>query len=231
MQLAPLYPIVYQLLKPAFPGCLWAGPGHSPLVALTFDDGPHPRYTPKLLEVLDTYDISATFFWLGVSIKRAPQIAQAVYERGHWMGLHGYTHQAFPLMSEQQLKQSLEQTQWEIAQALQLEYDLIQQTVRDVRPPNGLFMPQTLEQLCRWNYRPVMWSVVPEDWVRPGVSVVVQRVIQQVRPGSLIVLHDGYFGGEDVAATAAELIPRLLDQGYQFVSVNQLWQSCQVANR
>lgn len=71
-----------------------------------------------------------------------------------------------------------------------------------------------------------MWSVVPEDWVRPGVSIVIERVMQQVKPGSLIVLHDGYCGGEDVTETASILIPRLIDQGYQFVSIDQLW-SCQ----
>jgi len=75
----------------------------------------------------------------------------------------------------------------------------VQQYIRDVRPPNGLFTPQTLKQLHQWNYRPVMWSVVSEDWQRPGVSVAISRVLKQVGNGSLIVLHDGYDGGEDVA--------------------------------
>jgi peptidoglycan/xylan/chitin deacetylase (PgdA/CDA1 family) len=69
-----------------------------------------------------------------------------------------------------------------------------------------------------------MWSVVPEDWVRPGVSVVVQRVLQQVQNGSLIVLHDGACGGQDVAAITAQLVPQLLLSGYQFVKVDSLWQ-------
>lgn len=69
-----------------------------------------------------------------------------------------------------------------------------------------------------------MWSVVPEDWVRPGVSVVVRRVLEQVQNGSLIVLHDGYSGGQDVAQTVAQLIPQLLQSGYHFVTIDQLWQ-------
>jgi len=64
---------------------------------------------------------------------------------------------------------------------------------------------------------------VVEDWVRPGVSVVVQRVLQQVQNGSLIVLHDGACGGQDVAATTAQLVPQLLQQGYQFATVDTLW--------
>jgi peptidoglycan/xylan/chitin deacetylase (PgdA/CDA1 family) len=69
-----------------------------------------------------------------------------------------------------------------------------------------------------------MWSVVPEDWERPGVYVVVQRVLQQVQNGSLIVLHDGYCGGQDVAQTTAQLIPQLLQQDYHFVTIDQLRQ-------
>ncbi|MBD2043189.1 polysaccharide deacetylase family protein [Microcoleus sp. FACHB-672] len=228
MQLAPLFPIVYQLLKPAFPSCLWTGPNTSPAIALTFDDGPHLEHTPQLLEVLDRYGIVASFFWLGVCVNRVPAVAKQVYQRGHWVGLHGYEHRAFPQLSEEALKQSLKQTQIAIANACELDLQYVQQSVRDVRPPNGIFTPQTLQLLRQWNYRPVMWSVVPEDWVRPGVELVVQRVMRQVKPGSVIVLHDGYFGGQDVAQTTAQLIPLLLEQGYQFVSINQLWKANQL---
>lgn len=227
VQLAPLYPIVYQILKPAFSKCLWAGDQKSRAIALTFDDGPHPQHTPQLLEVLDRYGVQASFFWLGVGVERAPAVAKEAYRRGHWIGLHGWTHRSFPRLAGEELKQSLERTQAAIAGACELDSEYVRQHVRDVRPPNGLFTPQTLRWLLEWNYRPVMWSVVPEDWVRPGVPVVVRRVLQQVKPGSLIVLHDGYCGGEDAAETAAELIPQLLEQGYNFVSVNQLWQAVQ----
>jgi peptidoglycan/xylan/chitin deacetylase (PgdA/CDA1 family) len=69
-----------------------------------------------------------------------------------------------------------------------------------------------------------MWTVVPEDWVRPGVNIVVERVLKQVKNGSIIVLHDGYFGGEDVAKTTDILIPRLLEQGYKFVTIDAMHQ-------
>lgn len=220
MQFAPLYPILYKILKPTFPGCLWAGSPNSQAVALTFDDGPHPQYTPELLQVLDLYNIPASFFWLGVCVDRSPSVAKAVYERGHWIGLHGYHHHSFPFLKPDVLKQSLQTTQDAIARACEIHPD----TVRDVRPPNGLFTPQTLSLLHQWNYRPVMWSVVPEDWERPGINAVVQRVLQQVQNGSLIVLHDGYCGGQDVAETTAQLIPQLLQLGYYFVTIDYLWQ-------
>ena len=219
MQFAPLYPVLYRILQPIFPSCLWAGNPNSKAIALTFDDGPHPHYTPQLLEVLDHYSIPASFFWLGACVVRSKAIAKAIYERGHWIGLHGYDHHSFPLLTSSALKQSLQETQAAIAQACCLDPN----TIRDVRPPNGLFTPQTLNLLHQWDYRPVMWSVVAEDWVRPGVYVVVQRVLQQVHNGALIVLHDGACGGQDVAATTAQLVPQLLQQGYQFVTVDALW--------
>ncbi|NEP29423.1 polysaccharide deacetylase family protein [Moorena sp. SIO3I6] len=220
MQFAPLYPILYQILKPAFPNCLWSGATDSPAIALTFDDGPHPHYTPKLLQVLNRYQVRASFFWLGVCVNQAPSVAREVYQQGHWLGLHGYYHQSFPFLKRDALKQSLLLTQDAIAQACQIHPD----KVKDVRPPNGLFTPRTLNILHQWNYRSVMWSVVPEDWKRPGVSIIVERVLKQVQNGSLIVLHDGYYGGQDVVETTGELIPQLLHQGYNFVSINQLWQ-------
>ncbi|MBD2020171.1 polysaccharide deacetylase family protein [Leptolyngbya sp. FACHB-36] len=220
-QFAPLYPLIYQALHPLFPTCLWAGSTASRTIALTFDDGPHPQYTPQLLEVLDHYNIPASFFWLGLCVERAPTIARAVYDRGHGIGIHGYDHRLFTSLSELELRHTLEQTQRAIAQACRVESD----TVRDVRPPYGVFTPQTLKLLHQWRYRPVMWSVVPEDWVRPGVATVMQRVLQQVRNGSLIVLHDGYSGGADVAETTAQLVPCLLKQNYRFVSVSELWQT------
>jgi peptidoglycan/xylan/chitin deacetylase (PgdA/CDA1 family) len=218
MEFAPLFPLVYRLLQPTFPHCLWCGNSNGKTIALTFDDGPHPQYTPQVLSVLKRYNITASFFWLGNCVNRFPDIGKTVSEQGHWIGLHGYEHDSFPLLSPTQLKQSLEKTQIAIYNACNLSPE----KVRDVRPPNGFFTPQTLHLFQQWNYRPVMWSVVPEDWVHPGVNVVVNRVIKQVKNGSLIVLHDGYFGGKDVAETINILIPRLLQEGYEFVTVDSL---------
>jgi peptidoglycan/xylan/chitin deacetylase (PgdA/CDA1 family) len=219
MQFYPLFPVLHPILKPTFPSCLWGGDCNSKVIALSFDDGPHPQYTPKLLQVLDRYQITANFFWLGACVNRSPSIAKEICDRGHWVGLHGYDHRNFPLLSPKDLRDSLEKTQAAVYHACNLQPE----QVRDVRPPNGLFTPTTLNLLHQWNYRTVMWSVVPEDWVRPGVATVVQRVLKEVTNGSIIVLHDGACGGEDVAEITKILIPKLLLQGYQFVTVDELW--------
>lgn len=220
MQFAPFYPIVHQVLKPLFPQCLWSGDENVPAIALTFDDGPHPRYTPELLQVLDRHGVVASFFWLGACVNRAPAIAEGIYRRGHWIGLHGYDHRSFPTLSSTELKLNLQRTQSEISRACQIP----EQAILDVRPPNGFFTPKILDLLQEENYRSVMWSVVPEDWVNPGVTTVVNRVLAQVKNGSIIVLHDGHCGGERVAEIVDHLIPILLRQGYRFVTIEQIWQ-------
>ena len=225
MQFAPLYPVLHRVLKPLFPQCLWTGDAQRRVVALTFDDGPHPKYTPALLDVLARHNVVASFFWLGACVERSPAVAQALYQQGHWIGLHGYTHRAFPRLSPPDLKASLEKTQRAIAHACQWDLERVQRQVRDVLPPLGVFTPATLRYLHQWHYRPVMWSVVPEDWVEPGVHRSVDRVLRQVQPGSLIVLHDGPFGGTDVAATADQVITKLKAEGYEWVTVEDLWES------
>lgn len=93
------FPIVYQaihrVLEPVFPGCLWSGIRESAAIALTFDDGPHPQYTLQLLSVLKKYSVPASLFWLGAHVQQSPEVARAVYEEGHWIGLHGYDHHPF----------------------------------------------------------------------------------------------------------------------------------------
>ncbi len=218
MQFAPLYPLLYSVLSATFPDCFWVGSPDSPTIALTFDDGPHPQYTPQLLRVLERYQIPASFFWLGACVEQAPTVAQAVCDQGHFIGLHGYDHRSFPCLSADELRQSLEQTRAAIGQSC----SRVPQSLNYVRPPNGFFTPRTLKLLRQWQYEPVMWTVVPEDWVRPGVAVVLQRIMHQVRNGAIIVLHDGYCGGIDVAETVDRLAPLLLEQGYQFVTLPNL---------
>lgn len=219
MGISPFLPYVHSVLSPLFPACLWLGDPKRKEIALTFDDGPHPEFTLQLLKVLSEYQVTASFFWLGVCVERAPQVARAVYGQGHWLGLHGYTHQSFSRMKGQQLLESLERTRDEIATTCNLDPD----TIRDVRPPNGIFTPATLSQLKAGGYRPVMWSVVPVDWVCPGIELVTHRIMKQTQNGSIVVLHDGLCGGQDVAQTTRQLLPQLLRQGYRFVSIDHLW--------
>ena len=155
----------------------------------------------------------ATFFVLGERVQRWPHLARQIRQQGHRIGLHGWQHRSFTQLAPDELQQSLKRSQTTLVAAC----GGIPDDYRAVRPPNGLFWPQTLADLRRWGFCPVMWSVVPEDWLIPPVSVVVERVLAQVRPGSLIVLHDGVEGGSQVAEVTRQLIPALQERGFEFV--------------
>ncbi|MFQ3614062.1 MAG: polysaccharide deacetylase family protein [Cyanobacteriota bacterium] len=213
-----LYPPLHWGLKTFFPDCLWelqASPKTQP-VALTFDDGPHPDYTPPLLEVLAHFQVPGNFFVLGERVQRWPHLAQEILRQGHHIGLHGWQHRSFTQLTREAMRQSLTRTQAALAEAC----GGIPGDYRDVRPPNGLFWPQTLAYLREWGLRVVMWSVVPEDWLAPPVEVVLERILTQVRAGSIIVLHDGSQGGSQVAAITQQLIPKLQERSFQLVRLS-----------
>lgn len=211
-----LYPLLHRSLKTLFPEALWELPPHpKQQVALTFDDGPHPQHTPALLRVLQEFQVPATFFVLGERVQRWPHLVRQICQQGHEIGLHGWQHRSFTQLSRGELLQSLRRSQDTLVAAC----GGTPEEYRAVRPPNGLFWPQTLVDLRRWGFFPVMWSVVPEDWLEPPVAVVVERVLAQVRPGSLIVLHDGVQGGAQVAEVTRQLIPALREEGFDFAGL------------
>lgn len=211
------YPWAHLGLKTLLPNCLWQlphQPGSRP-IALTFDDGPHPDHTPQLLNILDKWQVKATFFVLGERVQRWPELIQQMAAAGHQVALHGWIHRSFTSLSPDQLRRTLGQTQTVIATATGQDPE----SLRWVRPPNGLVWPQTLAHLRRWGFETVMWTVVPEDWLDPPIPVVLERVQAQTKPGSLIVLHDGVYGGSQVAETADRLIPWLLAQDFELVTL------------
>ena len=218
MAAADFIPYLYRFLKPRIPDALWEGDRHGNQIALTFDDGPHPQFTPPLLKVLETYNVRATFFWLGSWVQNYPEVAQQVYEAGHQLALHGFQHQPFLFKKPEEIRQSLQATQNAIATVCPGA-----PTAIDVRPPYGVCTAKTVRQLKAWGFRTVMWSVVPIDWTEPGVEIVRQRVIQQTRSGDLIVLHDGSSGGQAVANCTEQILPQLLDKGFEFISINEMW--------
>ncbi|NJN23239.1 MAG: polysaccharide deacetylase family protein [Acaryochloridaceae cyanobacterium RL_2_7] len=225
MAAANFIPYLYRFLKPRLPEALWEGDRNSNKIALTFDDGPHPQFTPPLLKVLEQYDVQATFFWLGSWVKRYPDIARQVYEGGHQLALHGFIHKPFLFQNIEEIRQGLEATQDAIATVCPEA-----PTPIDVRPPYGICRAKTIQQLHKWGYRTVMWSVVPIDWTEPGVEVVQQRVLKQTQGGDLIVLHDGSSGGQAVANCTREIVPKLLKQGFEFISVDTMWEQRILAN-
>jgi peptidoglycan/xylan/chitin deacetylase (PgdA/CDA1 family) len=207
----------YHAMQRKYPEILWYGDETCPEIALTFDDGPHPRDTPRVLESLAKHDIQATFFLVGKAVKQHPDLVRQIHQSGHQTGIHCYQHTPFPFETSDKLRVQLEHTARMITQACGVSSEAI----KNVRPPYGLFNRRTLSQLSEWGYRLVMWNNIPPHWMQP-LSWTIRQMLEQVHSGSVIVLHDGHGHGLDAAKIVDTIVPRLKDQGYHFVTIESM---------
>jgi peptidoglycan/xylan/chitin deacetylase (PgdA/CDA1 family) len=178
-------------------------------IALTFDDGPHPIYTPKLLEGLKERDVKATFFVTGANAELYPELIERMQEDGHIIGNHTYHHVSLSAIGEELFIQELKETNRVLEGILGAE-------VEYVRPPFGDWK-KTIEQEI--NLFPVMWDVDPLDWCTGNSSLIVKRVLGDVRENAIILMHDEY--DASIEATF-DIIDTLQTQGYEFVTVDQI---------
>lgn len=214
---AMLLPGLHKVLRDSFPQALWQGNPTRREIALTFDDGPHAVDTPAVLDVLTRHQIPATFFHIGQQFEALPLLAQEIIAAGHQIGLHGYRHQHFPLVNNSILRHELDHFRVQVAAM----YNCPLEDIRDVRPPYGTFTAPMLKTLVDWGYRVVMWSLVPNHRAQ-SIEETLEQVAEQVKPGTLLVLHEGW-GGPDLGPIAEGIIARLKDDGYSFVTVNDMW--------
>lgn len=182
-------------------------------VALTFDDGPHPTHTPILLDILARYNVKATFYVIGRSVQRYPEILRRMVAEGHEVGNHTWTHPTLSRLGNHSFLREIDRTQ-----------EIIWRTVgaqpATMRPPYGAITGRQSHMLSdQRNIPTIMWSVDPQDWRRPGSSVVASRMVRGARPGSVILAHDIH--GPTVRAIPAA-IEGITGQGLGFVTMSQL---------
>jgi peptidoglycan/xylan/chitin deacetylase (PgdA/CDA1 family) len=183
------------------------------VVALTFDDGPDPLYTPRVLAVLDQQQVKATFFMIGRNVERYPAVAREVLRRGHEVGNHSYSHPKLVLMSPSRVRD-------EIARTDKLLRDIGVSGEILFRPPHAakfIVLPYVLMQM---NKLSVLGDVDPEEWKRRPAAVMTESILRQVRPGSIIGLHDPM--GAETLHTLQNILPALAAQGYRFKTVSSL---------
>lgn len=197
----------------------WRANTSQKIVALSFDDGPHERYTPALLQYLDDRKVPATFFMIGRQVRRHPEIAREVANGPHEIGNHTFTHPRLPLLENHQVT-------GELAETHEVIRDTTGQEPVLMRPPMGLFTRRVVDLAENAGYRTVVGDVYPRDTHKPGTRKIVQRVLERVQPGSLIILHDGGNSpGVDRSQTVdgvREIVPTLQDRGYRFVTLSEL---------
>jgi len=184
-----------------------------PVLAMTFDDGPHPSLTPQLLDILSQRQIRATFFVIGSRVAHQPALARRIAEAGHEIGNHTWSHPSLSGLSDASVLSQIDRTS-------QAVYDAVGRPPVLLRPPYGnLQARQRLMVHAARNLPTVLWSVDPEDWRRPGAAVVTERIVSRSHPGAVILAHDIQSG--TVRAMPATL-DRLIARGYQFATVSEL---------
>jgi peptidoglycan/xylan/chitin deacetylase (PgdA/CDA1 family) len=184
-----------------------------PYIAMTFDDGPHDKLTPKLLDLLKAHHIKATFFVIGENAAAHPEIVQRAAREGHEIGNHSWSHPNLGKMSDEAARSQLQKTDDVIKSAIGRRPTLM-------RPPYGSLTDRQKKWIHNdFGYEIILWDVDPLDWKRPGPAVVTNRILKETRPGSIVLSHDIHPG-------TIEAMPSTFDQleakGFKFVTVTEL---------
>jgi len=208
---------LYTAAQDRHPEILFYGSRANRTIALTFDDGPHPRDTPRVLDVLEKHNVRVTFHLVGKHVEEHRSLIQQIHRSGHQLALHCYRHIPFPMERLDTLRRQLEHTRNVVADS----GGVAPETIKDLRPPYGVFNKRTLSHLTEWGYRLVMWNCIPPHWMQP-MSWSIQQIMEAVMPGAVIVLHDGHGHGARVAEIVDHVVPRIQSLGYEFVRVEEM---------
>ena len=184
-------------------------------IALTFDDRPHPRFTEQILEILDEYGVTATFFIIGINAERYPDALRKIYDSGCEIGNHTYSHIRIKNLSASEIRAEIEKCEEALHNLLGIRPVLF-------RPPEGLMPPGLCDILSTKDYHTILWSIDTLDWAHTPVNEIVRLIKTQLRGGDIILMHD-YVSGKNTTLDALRLfIPQLLQEGYEFVTVSEL---------
>jgi len=178
-------------------------------IALTFDDGPHPFYTEQLLDGLKKRGVHVTFFVTGEHAQLHPDVIKRMQEEGHLIGNHTYSHIQLKESNREEYKQELIKTNEVIE-------EITGEEVLFVRPPYGTWDKAFEKEL---NMFPVLWSVDPLDWCSSNADCIAKKVEENAGENDIILLHDYY---ETSVTAALEIVDELLDEGYTFVTVDEI---------
>jgi len=194
---------------------LWDIKTDEKVIALTFDDGPHKKYTPDILDILSKYNAKATFFIVGENAEKNPELALRVYEEGHELAIHTYTHP---------LRTNVSKLMKEIKQSHATIFGITGYSPVLFRPVKGQYTDAMIDAIVKEGYKVVMWSwhLDTFDWKNPGEKRIVNTVLKGAKPGSVVLFHDGGGNREQTVRALKKILPELEKQGYKFVTISEL---------
>ena len=184
-------------------------------IALSFDDGPHPRLTPVILSILEEYGIRATFFMVGENVGYYPAAARAVADGGHEIGNHTFSHRKFGRLGEEEIRCEI----FSCEEAISRVSDA---PVRLVRPPEGQMSEAMRQAVGGMDYRVILWDVDTRDWAHTPPETITRHVLDTVQAGDIILMHDFIGYNSPTPEALRLLIPSLLQRGFHFVTVGEL---------
>jgi peptidoglycan/xylan/chitin deacetylase (PgdA/CDA1 family) len=196
------------------------GPSDKRQVALTFDDGPDTVYTPRILDALKENHARATFFLIGNRAEANPELVKRIADEGHDVGNHSYNHPRLPSLSPDQFQKEISDTEAVLKR-------ITGHTPLLIRPPYSLITEEQAKGLTDQKRYIIDWNADTQDWKQIPASLIETKVFDQVKPGSIIVMHSASAGDEaaNLSGTVEALpriIKRLRDQGLEPVTVSQL---------
>jgi peptidoglycan/xylan/chitin deacetylase (PgdA/CDA1 family) len=203
----------------AVPQALTRVETEQPVIALTFDDGPDPVYTPRLLDILAAHCARATFFMIGSRAGRHPELVARVAAEGHSIGNHSWDHPSFPFISREERREQI----LACARAIS-PYD-----GRLFRPPYGHLDLDSWFDIDQMGYRAVTWKIEPGDWDDKAAPAIAEAVMVKLQPGAVVLLHDGLFDApdsrffpRDATISAVQLLLDRLTGTLRFVTIPEL---------
>ena len=181
-------------------------PGGTRAFALTFDDGPDPRFTPAISQLLARRGCRATFFVLGRAVRAHPEVAAAVLEYGHELACHGDDHSLLAFASPREIRRQIEATESAVVEATGAP------PVPLFRPPHGVRSPWLTRVVEECGYRMCAWDGAVFDTAQPGVETIAARVTSLLAPGAIVLLHDGDGSGRTASRQQTlDALPAILD--------------------
>jgi len=203
-------------------GTIYRGQTAKKQVVLTFDDGPSPNWTPKILDELKREKIHALFFMVGHHVQKYPDIARRVAEEDHTIGNHGYAHSVMLYYTPAELEE-------EVKYAEHVIREITGQTTKYFRPPKAWLRKSIKDKVASMGYQTVLWSLNSKDWVAFNHKSMVRYISKNIKSGDILLFHDSgnvlsTEGGNRLQTVKSiSLLARTLrEKGYEFVSIEEL---------
>lgn len=182
------------------------------VVALTFDDGPHPAYTPQVLKLLRKHHIKATFFVIGQEASAHPDLVRSIVEDGHAVGTHTWSHKDLSHLPAARVRT-------EVGRAVDTVATTTGRIPALFRAPYGSWSPTVFQVCAALGQTSIAWDVDPRDWDNPDAGQIRSKILDQVGNRSIVLTHDGGGDRSQTVQALRTVLPVLLDSGYRFVGV------------